>query len=212
MLIQIGSKKSSAVLRDYSHVKPVTYANSALVYVEHKCHLACKHCYESEETHPTGNRLSVDDYKKIFAELKKLGVMYLAISGGEIFLRRDVLDIVAEARRQRFWVKLLTSGTHINEAKAKRIKELKVGRVEVSLYSSKAEAHDDFTQRPGSHGRTQNAVKILQKYGVPTVVKTNIMPFNIDDLEDEKMGECARCAFSNESHRAFPREWRSRTK
>ena len=184
MLVQIGGGLAPSL----SKVPPkdVGTPRKALLYVEHKCNLKCKHCYESEDTHPTTSRLSLEQYKDIFKQLREMGVLYLNITGGEVFLRRDILDLVAEARRQRFWVKLLTSGYHLNEARAKRIKELKLGQVEISLYSPKEEVHDAFTQIPGSYKRTTNGIKLLVAQGVRTVVKTNIMTFNVDDLEDLK--------------------------
>ena len=187
MLVQIGGEPNPEMgaLRK----EPALSAKSpgvATIYVEHKCHLKCQHCYESEDTHPTQSRLTLEQYRDIFAQLKELGFFYLTITGGEVFLRRDLLEIVAEARRQRFWVKLLTSGTHINEERAKRIADLKVGQVEVSLYSPKAEVHDEFTQIPGSHQKTQRAVQLLRAQGVRTVVKSNVMTFNVDDLTELK--------------------------
>ena len=187
MLVQIGQPNvDNKVFPKKTPRITAERPGGATIYVEHKCHMKCQHCYESEDTHPTQSRLALEDYKNIFSQLKELGFFYLTITGGEVFLRRDILDIVAEAKRQRFWVKLLTSGTHINETKAKQIADLKIGQVEVSLYSSKAEVHDEFTQIPGSHRRTKEAVRLLRARGVRTVVKTNVMTFNIDDLVEIK--------------------------
>src|SRR5690606_21250906 len=88
---------------------------TAQIYVENRCNLKCNHCYESEESHPPEQyAMSVDDYAKLFDELADLGVLYLTFTGGEIFLRRDMLDIIELARKKRFSVTLFTSGTLIN--------------------------------------------------------------------------------------------------
>ena len=75
-----------------------------------------------------------------------MGVLWLTFSGGEVFLRRDFLDIVALARKKRFSVTVYSSGTLINEKKADRLAELKVSRIELSIYSHDPALHDEFTK------------------------------------------------------------------
>lgn len=164
----------------WRHLRPLT----AHVYVENRCHMKCDHCYESEETHPASESLSLKDYENIFDQLAGLGVLRITISGGEIFLRRDLLEIVAKARERRFEVTLYTSGTHINAEKADRIAALKVHEVHISVYSHLAEVHDRFTKTPGSWERSIRAVKLLRERGVTTVMKTNLMTFNINSVDD----------------------------
>lgn len=181
-LLQIGgdSKRARAerVLRNLD-VRPTT----ALVYVENACHLKCEHCYESEESHPKEHALSLDDYAKIFDGLANIGVLDLTLSGGEIFLRRDLFDIVKLARDRRFNVALFTSGTLINAEKADKIAALNVAEVQITVYSPDPAVHDRFTQIPRSHERSVRALELLRDRGVRTVLKTNVMTFNVDALD-----------------------------
>lgn len=186
-LLQIGRRPANPheVPREkWAQLRP----RSVQVYLENRCHLRCQHCYESAESHPHHPRdaqLSVADYDALFGELAALGALFLTFTGGEIFLRKDALDIIALARRHRFAVTLYTSGTLIDEAIADRIRALKVSEVHVSVYSHDARIHDAFTGSPGSHARSLRALRLLrQPDGVRTVVKTNILRFNIDHLDD----------------------------
>lgn len=156
----------------------------ATVYVENKCHLTCDHCYESEASHPPDARLSLAEYDKVFDELAQLGVLYLTLTGGEIFLRGDLFDIVALARKKRFAVRLYTSGTLIDEVRADRIAALKVSEVQVSVYSADAAVHDRFVGREGSHAKTMAALAMLRQREVLTVLKAPAMTINIDSLEE----------------------------
>ncbi len=155
----------------------------ATVYIENKCHLRCDHCYESAESHPHDARMSLADYDKLFDELAALGVLYLSLTGGEIFLRGDVLDIAALGRKKRFAVRLFTSGTLINEERADRIAQLKVSEVQVSLYSADPAVHDAFVGQPGAHAKTVRALRLLRERSVLTVLKTQALTINIDALE-----------------------------
>ena len=159
---------------------------AALIYVINKCHLKCDHCYESETSHPTHHQLSLEEYDRIFDQLADLGVLWLTFSGGEVFLRRDFLDIVALAREKRFSVTIYSSGTLINKKKADRLAELKVSRIELSIYSHDPDLHDEFTKTPRSHEKTLRAARLLQERGLNTVLKTNILSFNKDHLLEFK--------------------------
>lgn len=156
----------------------------AHIYVENRCHLRCAHCYESEESHPGHHHLDIDDYADVFDQLAALGVFVLTFSGGEPFLRRDFLDIVELARKKRFAVRIYTSGTLITPEKADRIRDLKVQEVHISVYSHDAEVHDGFTGIPNSHKKSIAALKMLEERGVHTVLKANIMTFNVDHLDE----------------------------
>ena len=159
----------------------------AHIYVENRCNLKCEHCYESNETHPANHHLGIDDYRTLFSQLAEMGVFVLTFSGGEPFLRRDFLDIVALARSMRFAVRIYTSGTLLTAAKADRLKALQVQEVHISLYSHDAKIHDSFTGIPRSHEKSVAALKMLNERGIRTVLKSSIMTFNVDFI-DELLG------------------------
>lgn len=190
-LLQIGTSKTRRYHPQLdSHLEEIKTKSGqqlsplfAHLYVENGCHLKCAHCYESEESHPPKHALSLDDYRDIYAQLANMGVLVLTFSGGEPFLRRDFLELVHEARKQRFAVRVYTSGTLINERKADRLKELQVSEVHVSLYHADAGPHDEFTGIPGSHAKSVRALKLLQERGIKTVLKTNVMTFNLHSLD-----------------------------
>ena len=188
-LLQIGTPAKraapSAFLDDDDREKWADEAPTfAHLYVDNACNLKCKHCYESEDTHPVdkAGQLSFDEYADVFKGLKALGVLVVTFSGGEPFLRRDLLDLVDLARQHRFAVRIYTSGTLINAAKADRLAAAKVSEVQISVYSADAAVHDAFTQVPGSWYRSMYALRLLHARGVKTVLKATVMRLNIDAL------------------------------
>lgn len=177
-----GSQASSpGVPRDkWRALRP----SAAQIYLENRCHLDCQHCYESPSTHPPEQHLSLEDYDALLGELAALGVLFLTFTGGEIFLRKDALDVIAMARRHRFAVTLYTSGTLLDEAKADRLRDLNVSEVHISVYSHDSALHDAFTRVPGSHAKSVAALRMLKERGVTTVLKANVLRFNIDALDE----------------------------
>lgn len=155
----------------------------AQVYLENRCHLKCQHCFEDEASHPTDDRLSLIELERALTDLAALGCLQLTLTGGEIFLRRDIFDILALTKKLRFQVTLFTSGTLLDREKVKRLKELKIGQVDVSVYSDIAADHDAFTQIPRSWQKSTDALRMLTEEGVKATLKCTLTTFNVDRID-----------------------------
>ena len=69
---------------------------SAMLQVTERCNYRCSHCYQS---HSDGTgELSLGEITGILDQLVELEVLLLTISGGEIFVRRDIEDILRAAQ------------------------------------------------------------------------------------------------------------------
>src|SRR3954468_12545965 len=115
--------------------------------VTYRCNERCIHCYLDHEDH---GEMTTAEIKDLLNQLSDAGVFFLTMSGGEIFLRKDLFEIIEYARKLLFSVKLKTNAVMIRKAKAARIAALGVESVQISLYSHKAEIHDAITKLPGS--------------------------------------------------------------
>lgn len=107
----------------------------------HRCNFRCIHCYTIPEK--SENELNISEIKRIICEFREIGAMGLAFSGGEIFLRSDLLDILDYAS-QRHLVFLLTNGSLITRKIAFSLKEIGIYRIEISLYGNR-KVHDMVT-------------------------------------------------------------------
>jgi radical SAM protein with 4Fe4S-binding SPASM domain len=148
---------------------------SAMVEIADRCNEACVHCYQLQGRK---GELDTSEWKRIFAELAELGVLFLTISGGEPTLRKDFLELVAHARALRFAVKIYSNALNIDEVLAAELGRLAVQEVQISLYSHRAELHDAVTRVPGSFERVLVAVRQLRIAGVKVVLKTPLLRAN----------------------------------
>ncbi len=128
-----------------------------------RCNLNCLHCYLTERE---GHELTGEPISGLLEELASCGTLFLVLSGGEVFLRRDFLEIVERARELAFSVRIKTNGTLVDEKAARKLAGLHVAGVEVSLYSHRPEVHDAVTGAAGSFVRTVEAVQRLVAHGV----------------------------------------------
>lgn len=147
------------------------------------CNERCKHCYISSFEH---KGLSTDDLKGVIFQFRKLGGLNLSFTGGEIFLRPDLFELIKYARSLYLRVFLLTNGTLIDEDVAKQLKELNVAELSISLYSMDEAIHDEVTGVKNSLKRTLRGISFASKYNIPIVIKTPIMTINKDSYRDVK--------------------------
>src|SRR3972149_6784926 len=89
-----------------------------LFEVTHRCNLGCVHCYlpEGPWGRPKSSRvvLELPEIASIFDQLAESGCLSVTLSGGEVFMRRDFIEIVAAARERGFIVAVFTTGTLLN--------------------------------------------------------------------------------------------------
>lgn len=126
------------------------------------CNLRCMHCYIPNHGH---SELSIETIEQIFHQLRELGTFELVLTGGEIFCRRDGLQIVEMARKMGFDVIVFTNASLIDENCAKRLSQLYVGMVSTSIYSINKSVHDGITGCSGSLDATLKGLSYLKKYG-----------------------------------------------
>jgi AdoMet-dependent heme synthase len=146
--------------------------------VTYRCNERCIHCYLD---HDDLGEMSTDEIRNILDQLADAGVFFLALSGGEVLMRRDFFTIVEHARRLLFNVKVKTNGVMIREAEARRMRDLGVEQVQISVYSHRPEVHDRITKLPGSLRRTIEAVRFLKSQGLKVSIANVLMTANLSD-------------------------------
>lgn len=152
---------------------------SVLLEITGRCNLDCRHCY-LDIRHPP-EELTTAELLRVIDEVSAAGTLFLTISGGEVFLRKDLLQLLAHARRLGLVIRLNTSGTRLQRRDAEVIATLGLATVEFSLYSHRAAVHDDITRRPGSYRKTLRAAVMLRRLGVKVVLKSTLLAANTGD-------------------------------
>jgi len=146
--------------------------------VTYRCNERCVHCYLDHDDH---GEMTTAEVRELLTQLADAGVFFLTLSGGEVLMRRDFFAIVEHARGLLFNVKVKTNGVMIRQAEAKRLRELGVEQIQISVYSHRTEVHDAITKLPGSLKRTIEAIRFLKLQGLKVVIANVLMAGNLED-------------------------------
>jgi AdoMet-dependent heme synthase len=142
----------------------------------YRCNERCVHCYLDHDDH---GELTTAECLAVMEELARAGTLFLTFSGGEIFLRPDLYEILAAARRLHFDVSLKTNALLVTPERAARLREFGVRRVQISVYSDIPEVHDAITKVPGSLQRTLAAIPLLLEQGLQVKLACPLMRENL---------------------------------
>jgi pyrroloquinoline quinone biosynthesis protein E len=120
--------------RPYTLVAELTY----------QCPLHCPYC--SNPVDIGGDRwreeLGTEHWVRVFREARALGVVQLALTGGEPMLRRDLDELTRAAREAGLYSTLVTAGTRLTPERAAQLKAAGLDHVQVSIQSPDPEEND----------------------------------------------------------------------
>ncbi len=146
-----------------------------------RCNYDCTHCYQD---HKAKNELTTKAIYGILEQLADAGVLFLSLMGGEFFMHPDADAILQRAHDLGFSIKLLTTGHHVHEKRANFLATIRPIQVDLSMYGSHAQLHEQVTLQPGSWQRTYAAARRLIERKITVLLKTPLMESNSADYEN----------------------------
>jgi radical SAM protein with 4Fe4S-binding SPASM domain len=142
------------------------------------CNLRCRHCYLDFSEKDIVPFPEVCNY---LDQLADHGCPEIVLTGGEIFLRKDLLDIVAYTESKGFLFDLYTNANYIDKKKADELSKYQITNVQISIYGTNAEKHEAVTRKAGTFDKSINAAKMLIERGVPVRLEYHIQQDNFED-------------------------------
>lgn len=147
-----------------------------------RCNVRCRHCYI---LYPgaTSGEMSTDEVKAILDRLAEQGVLFLLLTGGEIFARCDFREIYLHAKRLGFLLTLFTNATLVDDDLADFLAAWPPRRVEVTIYGHTEETYERVTGVKGSFRRFRDGVERLRARGITLGLKTVVLRSNAHEFE-----------------------------
>ena len=158
-------------------VGPVVVWNSTKT-----CNLRCMHCYMKSDARKYQDELSTAEAKKFIDDLAAFHVPVLLFSGGEPLIRPDFFELAAYAAAAGVRPTLSTNGTLITREVARRIKEIGVGYVGISLDGLR-DVNDTFRGVAGAYEKAMQGIENCVAVGQRVGLRFTINHHNIQELD-----------------------------
>lgn len=168
--------------RAAAHRQPV----NGTFELTNRCNLVCRMCYIRR---PAGDyalrakELPASAWLSLAHQAVDNGMLFLLLTGGEVFLRPDFFEIYEPLTRLGLILTLFTNGTLITETVATRLAQAPPSRTEITIYGATAETYEAVTGVPGSYTRCCAGIDALVKHRVPLGLKTTITRQNVGELD-----------------------------
>ena len=168
----------------FSDEKPADAVVSAYLHVTQRCNLNCVGCYSYDDQRNCLPDAPLDAIERALDELTAAGLATLIISGGEPFLRDDLPDIVAYAKRTCGIkaVTVLSNGTCLAEGALAALAP-NVDCVSISFDGCSASA-PAYIREEQRFDELVAAVKAVQAAGIQAHIIPTVHARNIDDLAE----------------------------
>ncbi|HEB12492.1 MAG TPA: radical SAM protein [Actinobacteria bacterium] len=135
-----------------------------------RCNLKCKHCSVNakfdEKIKVEKTEIDFDTFTRTVEDALPLGLKSVRITGGEPFLRSDIVDIISFLSEKTLNVSIETNATLINKQTAKALASIGSLSVGISLDGALSTTHDALRGVPGAYEATLEGIAHLQDSSV----------------------------------------------
>lgn len=163
---------------------PKTLSAPLRIFLEitYRCPEKCAHCYtESGERRP--DELTLENKLDIVDQMARMGTYRLSIAGGEPLVDDDFFPVVERAIEHGIDVSFSTSGIPVTEKMARRLAELDIRTINISLDGGD-EASYEHVRGDGRFKYMVRGVQNLRRYYPGKIAaKCTLMTSNIRNLE-----------------------------
>lgn len=144
------------------------------------CNWNCKYCYQDDHL-DVG--LPYDKIVDVLKQLRQLGCYEVSFTGGELFTRKDAMDLIKIARKMGFAVSLMTNLSLLNRATLDTLKSINIESIECSIFSLNPIVHDDFVESQGAFSKVYDNIFYCKKIGIDVNIGFHPLTINYTELK-----------------------------
>lgn len=162
--------------RPYDERRPIVVWNCT-----RRCNLKCVHCYSQSCNENYEGELTNAEAREMIRDLAAFKAPVLLFSGGEPFLRQDMLELGAYASELGIRPVISTNGTLITKPVAEKVKECGFAYVGISL-DGVGETNDTFRGVKGAFSAAMRGIKNCLSIGQKVGLRLTMTKDNVKDL------------------------------
>lgn len=159
-------------MRPYVLVAELTY----------RCPLRCVYCSNPTNYVEHPDRLTTEDWIRVFQQSEQLGVLEVNLSGGEPLLRGDLIELVTGASQSNLYTNLITSGIPLERERLARLRDAGLNSVQVSMQDA-IQAESDRIAGKTSFEKKIQVARWVKELGLPLTLNFVLHRFNLERVE-----------------------------
>lgn len=164
-----------------NHGREINYVRMA---VTDRCNLRCFYCMPAEGINyvPRKELLSYEEMHRLMQVLSQMGITKLRLTGGEPFIRRDIMDFLAAVSKLGLeQINITTNGT-LTAPLVPELKKMGIHSVNLSLDTLDRDRFYEITRR-NEFDKVMHTMDELLKHDIRTKVNAVVMENkNTEDL------------------------------
>lgn len=149
--------------------------------VTYACNLNCSHCLTSSGK-ALKNEFDSRGALKLVDEIAEAGILSMMISGGEPFLRPDMLRILSHAADANIRLDIATNGLQLTDRMIEELGRIPLYHIHVSV-DGIGTTHDRLRGRKGSYHAACRAIRKLSSLGIAVSMNVTLNSENLPELD-----------------------------
>lgn len=139
-----------------------------IISVTNNCNFSCKYCCVDSNKNIRYTELSSEKMYRLIDKALMFNPNLVHVSGGEPFMRKDIMDILSYLRsRYKGRIHLATNGVLIDENNVRKLSEI-IDSIDISL-----DGYDEYTvsleRGRGTFDKVCKLISMLKKYGIKKI-------------------------------------------
>ena len=150
-----------------------------------RCNFDCPMCYvhlKQEDVDARGRELTADQWIQIAREARDAGMVFVLLTGGEPFVRKDFFEIYGAMKKMGLMISINTNGSMLTGEIRRRLIEDPPFRMNVSLYGGCSETYRTMCGQDAFDSVVDN-IRALKEAGIDVRINLSITGYNHQDLE-----------------------------
>lgn len=149
----------------------------------YRCPLRCPYCSNPLGLSSFRDELDTSTWLRVLGEAAELGVVHLSFSGGEPLVRRDLTEMVREARRLDFYTNMSTGATLADRGRLAELREAGLDHLQISLLDTRPEKND-WMAGARSFDKKREALSVAKELGFAVTLNIVLHRHNLDHLQE----------------------------
>ena len=152
--------------------------------VTQKCNLKCVHCRCSSDEASSEGDFTTEEGKKLLTEIAQFSKPVVVLSGGEPLLRKDIFELADFGSSLGLRMCMATNGALVDDEMCRKMRQVDIKMVSLSLDGSSAAIHDDFRQCPGAFDGVIRAAEAFRRNGQKFLINSSFTKRNQADIPE----------------------------